>query len=199
MGLGTGSVVGLRAPGRPPDLLRDRSAGDPHLQRPGALQLHHPLRQGAGGLCAGRRAPDAWPSSRADIFDILLIDAFSSDAVPTHLLTVEAVRGYLTQAEARRGADPAPLQPQPRPERPGPGGGQGGGRRGADPALSARAPAPDLGGWPSPEDAVIVAPLAGRRWRGFAHDPRWQADRPDRACGPGPTTTPTCSARSGGA
>jgi SAM-dependent methyltransferase len=29
-------------------------------------------------------------------FDILLIDAFSSDAVPTHLLTVEAVRGYLT-------------------------------------------------------------------------------------------------------
>ncbi|MFI4966116.1 MAG: spermidine synthase, partial [Caulobacterales bacterium] len=32
----------------------------------------------------------------ADIFDILLIDAFSSDAVPTHLLTTEAVRGYLT-------------------------------------------------------------------------------------------------------
>lgn len=28
-------------------------------------------------------------------FDILLIDAFSSDAVPAHLLTVEAVRGYL--------------------------------------------------------------------------------------------------------
>ena len=30
------------------------------------------------------------------IFDILLIDAFSSDAVPVHLLTVEAVRDYLT-------------------------------------------------------------------------------------------------------
>lgn len=30
-----------------------------------------------------------------DAFDILLIDAFSSDAVPAHLLTVEAVRGYL--------------------------------------------------------------------------------------------------------
>lgn len=28
-------------------------------------------------------------------FDLLLIDAFSSDAVPAHLLTVEAVRGYL--------------------------------------------------------------------------------------------------------
>jgi spermidine synthase len=33
----------------------------------------------------------------ADRFDILLIDAFSSDAVPAHLLTVEAVRGYLTR------------------------------------------------------------------------------------------------------
>jgi SAM-dependent methyltransferase len=28
-------------------------------------------------------------------FDILLIDAFSSDAIPVHLLTVEAMRGYL--------------------------------------------------------------------------------------------------------
>ena len=28
-------------------------------------------------------------------FDLLLIDAFSSDSVPTHLLTVEAIRTYL--------------------------------------------------------------------------------------------------------
>ena len=28
-------------------------------------------------------------------YDLLIIDAFSSDAVPTHLLTVEAIRGYL--------------------------------------------------------------------------------------------------------
>ncbi|HRD28124.1 MAG TPA: fused MFS/spermidine synthase [Caulobacter sp.] len=33
----------------------------------------------------------------ADSFDILLIDAFSSDSVPAHLLTVEAVRGYLAR------------------------------------------------------------------------------------------------------
>eukprot|EP01035_Chromulina_nebulosa_P057309 gene57309-78525_t len=33
----------------------------------------------------------------ADAFDILLIDAFSSDSVPAHLLTVEAVKGYLTR------------------------------------------------------------------------------------------------------
>jgi SAM-dependent methyltransferase len=33
----------------------------------------------------------------AGVFDVLLIDAFSSDSVPTHLLTTEAVRGYLTR------------------------------------------------------------------------------------------------------
>ncbi len=32
-----------------------------------------------------------------DHFDVLLIDAFSSDAVPAHLLTVEAVKGYLAK------------------------------------------------------------------------------------------------------
>ena len=31
-----------------------------------------------------------------DKYDLLLIDAFSSDSVPAHLMTVEAVRGYLT-------------------------------------------------------------------------------------------------------
>ena len=36
------------------------------------------------------RQPDA-------SFDLLLIDAFSSDAVPAHLLTVEALRGYLAK------------------------------------------------------------------------------------------------------
>jgi hypothetical protein len=32
-------------------------------------------------------------------FDVLAIDAFSSDAIPTHLLTREAVRGYLTHLD----------------------------------------------------------------------------------------------------
>ncbi|MBW8303113.1 MAG: fused MFS/spermidine synthase, partial [Brevundimonas sp.] len=31
----------------------------------------------------------------AGTYDLLIIDAFSSDAVPTHLLTVEAIEGYL--------------------------------------------------------------------------------------------------------
>lgn len=31
------------------------------------------------------------------LYDILLVDAFSSDAIPAHLLTVEAMRGYLAR------------------------------------------------------------------------------------------------------
>ncbi|MBL8556346.1 MAG: fused MFS/spermidine synthase [Phenylobacterium sp.] len=89
-------------------------------------------------------------------FDILLIDAFSSDAVPAHLLTVEAVRGYLAklkpdgvlilhlsnrnldlmnpaQAVARAAGGYALVQQYRAPEK--------------DPA----------GTWESSEDAVIVA------------------------------------------
>lgn len=35
----------------------------------------------------------------AEKFDILLIDAFSSDAIPAHLLTVEALTGYLARVK----------------------------------------------------------------------------------------------------
>jgi hypothetical protein len=107
----------------------------------------------------------------ADAFDILLIDAFSSDAVPTHLLTVQAVEGYLTHlkpdgvlilhlsnrnlelnrpalAVAKAAGGVALIQHY----RPAPGA--------------------DLGGWPSPEDAVIVARSPAGLAR-FSHDARW--------------------------
>ena len=42
---------------------------------------------GDARLTLGREAPGT--------YDLLLIDAFSSDSVPTHLLTVEAIEGYL--------------------------------------------------------------------------------------------------------
>ncbi len=112
----------------------------------------------------------------SDRFDILLIDAFSSDAVPTHLLTVQAVKGYLTklkpdgvlilhlsnrnlelnlpaQAVAKAAGGYALIQNY----RPKPG--------------------EDRAGWPSPEDAVIVgrSPQALAR---FAVDPRWRSADP---------------------
>ena len=116
-------------------------------------------------------------------FDLLLIDAFSSDAVPTHLLTVQAVRGYLAKlkpdgvlilhlsnrnlelnrpamAVAKAAGGYALIQhyrPQP----------------GEHPE-----------GWPSPEDAVIVA-RTPEALAGFAAQPRW---RPTDAGGVRPWT-----------
>jgi len=107
------------------------------------------------------------------IFDILLIDAFSSDAVPTHLLTEEAVRGYLTHMKpdgvlilhlSNRNLDlNGPAQAVAK-------------AAGGFALIQHYRPAAgeNLGGWPSPEDAVIIgrSPAALAR---FAADPRWQA------------------------
>jgi hypothetical protein len=110
-----------------------------------------------------------------DRFDILLIDAFSSDAVPTHLLTVEAVRGYLAKlkpdgvvilhlsnrnlelnkpamAVARAAGGYALIQHY-------------------------RPSDADKPGWPSPEDAVIVGKTPAALAR-FAADRRWQPTDP---------------------
>jgi SAM-dependent methyltransferase len=91
----------------------------------------------------------------AESFDILLIDAFSSDAVPAHLLTVEAVQGYLTKLKpdgvlilhlSNRNLDLMnPAQAVAR---------AAGGHAAAQ---SYRPPENDpKGAWESPEDAVII-------------------------------------------
>jgi hypothetical protein len=124
-------------------------------------------RLGDARLTLGRQ-----PDTR---FDILLIDAFSSDSVPAHLLTVEAMRMYLAkikpdgvvilhlsnrnleldgpaQAVAQAAGGHALLQVHE-----------------ANPAL------PEM--WESAEDAVIVA----RTEAGlapFAADPRWRPADP---------------------
>jgi SAM-dependent methyltransferase len=105
-------------------------------------------------------------------FDLLLIDAFSSDAVPTHLLTVEAMRGYLAKLKpdgvlilhlSNRNLDlDGPAQAAARAA-----GGQ---------ALIQRfrpGPRADRTGLPSPEDAMIVARSASGL-APFAADPRWR-------------------------
>ncbi len=125
---------------------------------------------GDARLTLAKQAPDQ--------FDVLLIDAFSSDAVPTHLLTQEAVRGYLTkltpdgvlilhlsnrnldlngpaQAVAKAAGGVALIQHY-RPQ-----------------------PGQDLGGWPSPEDAVIVA-RSSAGLAPFLGDPRWRPTEPDK-------------------
>jgi hypothetical protein len=106
------------------------------------------------------------------IFDILLIDAFSSDSVPTHLLTVQALRGYLTHLTpdgvvilhlSNRNLDlNGPAQAVAK-------------AAGGVALIQRFRPGPDTdrGGWPSPEDAVIVA-KSRAALEPFVHDPRWK-------------------------
>jgi hypothetical protein len=113
-----------------------------------------------------------------DAFDILLIDAFSSDAVPAHLLTVEAMRGYLTHikpdgvvilhlsnrnldllspamAVASAAGGHALLQRHDSAER-----------------------SPDL--WEATEDALVVA-RSEAALAAYARDPRWSPSDPTQA------------------
>lgn len=107
----------------------------------------------------------------AGAFDLLLIDAFSSDAVPAHLLTVEAVRGYLSRLTpdgvlilhlSNRNLDLV-----------GPAQAAAAAAGGAALVQQRRLLGRASGGWEVDEDAVIVgrspaalAPFAfDRRWR----------------------------------
>ena len=111
----------------------------------------------------------------ADSFDILLIDAFSSDAVPAHLLTVEAVRGYLTKLKpegililhlSNRNLDlmrPAVAVAH---------------KAGGKSLVQQFRPEKDIqGSWESPEDAVIVA-RSKAALAGFKASGQWREGNP---------------------
>ncbi|MEO8113727.1 MAG: fused MFS/spermidine synthase, partial [Phenylobacterium sp.] len=108
------------------------------------------------------------------IFDVLLIDAFSSDAVPAHLLTVEAVKDYLSHLTpdgvlilhlSNRHLD---LK----------GPAQAVARAAGGVALLQEHKAPGNGFWESDEDAVIIgrSPAALARFQG---DARWRPANPN--------------------
>jgi SAM-dependent methyltransferase len=116
-------------------------------------------------------------SEPKNAFDLLLLDAFSSDAVPTHLLTVEAVRqdlarlkpdGVLVLHLSNRNLElnaPAEAVAQ---------------AAGGAALIQQHRVQPGHGGdWESDEDAVIVtrSPAALAR---FAADPRWRPPAPGR-------------------
>jgi hypothetical protein len=114
----------------------------------------------------------------AGSFDILLIDAFSSDAVPAHLLTVEAVRGYLGKLKpdgvlilhlSNRNLDLM-------------GPAQAVSRAAGGWALAQNfGPRNDaLGGWESPEDAVIAA-RSHQALAPFLANGQWRTADPFRA------------------
>ena len=77
------------------DVLRDRSGGGPDRARSALLQLPVGLRARCSDRarrCAARRS-----RRRPQRYDLIVLDAFSSDAIPVHLLTREALAGYLAR------------------------------------------------------------------------------------------------------
>ncbi|MGH6966074.1 MAG: spermidine synthase, partial [Phenylobacterium sp.] len=107
-----------------------------------------------------------------DFFDVLLIDAFSSDAVPVHLLTVEAVRGYLTHLKPD-GVLILHLSNR-NLELNGPAQAVAAAAGGVSLKQSYRPSKAEALKWAAPEDALIIgrSPAALAR---FKDDARWRA------------------------
>jgi spermidine synthase len=91
VGLGTGALAAFGKPGQQIDFYEidpavARIASDPslfsYLSHP-AAEIHIILGDGRLELL-----------SSSSTYDLIILDAFSSDAVPVHLLTTEAVRAY---------------------------------------------------------------------------------------------------------
>ena len=199
VGLGVGTVACYRRPGPALDLLRDRPAGRADRARPPLLPLPRGLRAGRRRSCWAMRAGRCSEAPRGH-YDLLILDAFSSDAIPVHLLTREALALYLDKL-APGGADRAPrLEPQPRPraDRGRPGGRRRRGRPGCQSTRS-RAQAQqcryrsafDLGRDRAPSGRICRR--AGRRSRAGQ-----RLEAAARSAAPGPTPSPTSSARCAG-
>jgi hypothetical protein len=96
VGLGAGAVAAFTRPGDairffeidPAVVALSRDSGD-FTYLTGCAKGTVDYRLGDARLTLAREPDGA--------FDLLLVDAFSSDSVPTHLLTVEAMRGYLAK------------------------------------------------------------------------------------------------------
>ncbi len=177
VGLGTGSVAAYSRPGDhftffEIDPLVIKTASDPamfgYTTECAKGRIDYVL--GDARLTLAKQAPGQ--------FDILLIDAFSSDAVPAHLMTVEAMRGYLTKIKpdgvvimhlSNRNLNlPAPAKAIAAAA----GGHALFQHHDADPAKPMM--------WEAGEEALIVA-RTPQALAAFAKDPRWTSADPKGA------------------
>ncbi len=115
VGLGAGALAAYLDNWMSMTYLRDRS--DRHRGRvsdPAYLHLSWPTRRATPRSCVGDARlsladePDA-------IYDLLIMDAFSSDAIPVHLITVEAITRRAPNPCARRGHRVPHFEPLLRP------------------------------------------------------------------------------------
>ena len=91
VGLGAGTLACYARPGKL-DILRNRSRRRRHRPRP--RSLHVPVTVPAQGADRPRRCPLTLVNEPPACADLLVVDAFSSDSVPMHLLTREAFGDY---------------------------------------------------------------------------------------------------------
>ena len=87
----------------PHGLLRGRRGRHPHCREPAVLHVSHrrartPGHDGADTAVDGRLGLRAMPESS---YDLIVVDAFSSDAIPTHLITREAVAMFTSRLKPR--------------------------------------------------------------------------------------------------
>jgi hypothetical protein len=88
---------GLRAAGDRIDFFEI----DPDVETsPGGGSPTWPTRRPGAGLPGGRTAVPGAGRGGNEGYDLLFVDAFSGDGIPTHLLTVEAVEGYRRRLSA---------------------------------------------------------------------------------------------------
>ena len=99
VGLGSGTRGRLGAAGRHADLLRDRPARHPGRLGPGLLHLA--VRRGGPPDDRPRRRPAVAGQVAPATYDVLVLDAFSSDAIPAHLLTTRGDRRRRARPPAR--------------------------------------------------------------------------------------------------
>ena len=171
------------------DFLRDRSGRGADRPRSALLPFHLRVRAGLPVVLGDARLTLA---AAADRYDLIILDAFSSDAIPVHLLTREALAGYLARLRKPAAGGDAHFQPP-----------HGAWQRGRGRRRSRRARHLYEAGQPArygadrlqderhrracaglPTLAICQIGRAGTR-----------SSRP-RALPPGPTTIPTFSARS---
>jgi hypothetical protein len=174
VGLGTGSVAAYSRPG---DALTFFEI-DPLVVKVSTDPANFTyVTQCARGVVAYRLGDARQTLSRqpASRFDILLIDAFSSDSVPAHLLTVEAMRMYLARIKPDGIVILHLSNRNLELDGPAQAVALAAGGRALIQVHDANPRLPPM--WESSEDAVIVARDAAGL-APFAADPRWRPADP---------------------
>jgi spermidine synthase len=96
VGLGTGSIAGLIMPGQHLTYFEIDPEVEP-VSRKYFTYLNHSKGKVDIVLGDARQQIERMP---AHSFDLIVLDAFSSDAIPVHLLTLEAIQLYFERLKA---------------------------------------------------------------------------------------------------